>query len=523
MDISLIKGKFHRNYIKIEKLTNRQEFKALKSVVYREEYKPFIQSFNKTVSYSYLIDDTFVPLQFLPDITQQLSPLGFKINILNHNEIDNFYNTKLTKTKFDEFLNEIKLPDKFDISTDEYSYQPESVLGALRYKVARIRIGTGGGKTLITYIYCKMLLDNYDYFVNPSYNEEGEKQEVKKILIIVPKVDLVKQTVKAFNEYNQKNKPITIQSIYSGAKKVADADIIIGTYQSISNYETEFFDDFFCFISDEVHTSKAYSIRNAIYNKCKYVQYMFGMTATYPPYKTLDYLNIVAMFGPLVKEKTLRELIDDGNICDIIINRIIINYKNKETKNMYNDLKQMNNDAPLEEKVSNQEIYRNIKSMVQNLPNRNALINKIVSLNNNHLILVENLDYLETLFDTFNEYYRDDKQVIKIHGKVKNREEIFQKMEEFNNIICVATYDTFSTGISVNNIHYVHFPDGGKSMFRVLQGIGRGVRLHSNKNKLQVFDYVDKISNSAYISQAKSRLDIYKDEKLTITEKYITI
>lgn len=503
MDIRIVAGSNHRNYIQIEKLESLQELKDVEKIVYRSEYKPYIKSFNKNISYSYLINDTFIPLQFLSDIQNNFP---HKINIINKDELSKFYNTDISRTLFDALIKEIKLPPKYNIYAEAYSYQPNSVFKALITKTGRIKIGTGGGKTLITYLYCKYLLRHL----------RGDRK-ARKIMIIVPKVDLVKQTVKAFNEFNKFNETLNVQSVYSGAKKVADAEVIVGTYQSLCNYEPEYFDDFFCMIGDEAHTTKAYSIREEIYNKCKNIEYLFGMTATYPDYNTLDYLNIVAMFGPLIHEKSLRQLIDDGNICDIEINRVLIEYSDPAIKNITKKLKAENELLEVHDKLTGSEIYRAERAQVQKIPKRNKLIEKLSSLEGNHLILVENVEYLEHLYS---EMYLNftDKQVIFIHGGVKNRDELFELMENNSNVICIATYDTFSTGISVNNIHHIHFPDGGKSMFRVLQGIGRGVRLHISKKLVKVFDYVDKIIGSSYGKHANERLKIYKKEKLTVKE-----
>ena len=511
MKVKLVKGKNFRNYIQITHLESINELKTISKIVSRTEYKPFVKSFNKTVSASYLINDTFIPLQFLSDIEREFAPHN-KFEIENIDQLNEFYNTDIKNSDFKKLLREVKLPPKYDIWKSEYEYQPLSVIKALRSKVARIKVGTGGGKTLITYLYCKLLLRHIITEKNPA----------QKILIIVPKKDLVIQTVKAFKEFNQFNEPLIVESVYGGSKRIANADVVVGTFQSLCNYDAEYFDDFFCMIGDEAHTSKAYSIREEIYNKCKYVEYMFGMTATYPEYNTLDYLNIVAMFGRMVHEKSLRQLIDDGNICDIEIHRIEIDYADPEISNISKTFKSQNADLDEAEKLTHSQLYRAEKTYVQNLENRIDLMAKICALDNNHLILVDNRSYQDFIFNKF--YFKfTNKKVIIINGDTKDREILFEMMEEENNIICIATYDTFSTGVSVNNIHYVHFPDGGKSMFRVLQGIGRGVRLHANKKKLIVFDYVDKITGSVYLKHAKERLKMYIKEQLTHILKKVRI
>lgn len=510
MEVQLVKGKNFKNFMKIVKLNNLQELEAMRTVLTRKKYLPFLKAFNKTVTSSYLIQDTYIPLQFSQDINLKFATVN-EFKIINPEDYHLFYDMETTREEFDEILKSIKLPPKYDITKEEYDYQPTSVFNALKIKVARIKVGTGGGKTLITYLYCKFLL-NFKFKNN------------QKILIIVPRKDLVIQTVKAFKEFNEFNEPIIVSSVYSGAKQLANADIVIGTYQSLSNYDDDYFDDFGCLIADEAHTTKAYSIKTEIYSKCKNVEYLFAMTATYPEYNTIDYLDIVSMFGPLVLVKSLKNLIADGNIADIKINRFIINYGNHEDiKYFTKNLKAENKSLDEHEKLTGSQIYRAEKNMLQSCEIRNNFILKVVAkFKDTQLLLVENREYLDILYSMMYMHF-PDKKILQIHGDIADRQPILEQMEAESNVVCIATYETFSTGISVNNIHHVHFPDGGKSMFRVLQGLGRGVRLHKDKKYLNVFDYVDLIVSSSYQTHANERLKIYKTEKLNVVDIKITI
>lgn len=50
---------------------------------------------------------------------------------------------------------------------------------------------------------------------------------------------------------------------------------------------------------------------------------------------------------------------------------------------------------------------------------------------------------------------------------------------------------TLSTGVSINAIFNVIFTDSFKSEQIIIQSIGRGLRLHSDKDKVNIFDLVD--------------------------------
>ena len=61
----------------------------------------------------------------------------------------------------------------------------------------------------------------------------------------------------------------------------------------------------------------------------------------------------------------------------------------------------------------------------------------------------------------------------------------------------------------------------GKSFIRVVQSIGRGLRLHESKDKLRIFDIVDNTKYSS--SHAEYRKEIYDKEDIQWTERIIEI
>ena len=63
--------------------------------------------------------------------------------------------------------------------------------------------------------------------------------------------------------------------------------------------------------------------------------------------------------------------------------------------------------------------------------------------------------------------------------------------EEGTTKVLVASYGTLSTGVSINAIFNIIFADSFKSEQIIIQSIGRGLRLHSDKDKVNIFDLVD--------------------------------
>ena len=79
-----------------------------------------------------------------------------------------------------------------------------------------------------------------------------------------------------------------------------------------------------------------------------------------------------------------------------------------------------------------------------------------------------------------------NKEIYFIRGEVdvEERRRVQKLMEEQNNICVIAISKIFSTGINIKNLHYLIFSAGGKAKVKIIQSIGRGLRLHSDKKQL---------------------------------------
>lgn len=502
MKLTCIPGKNYKNYIHI-KLEDKEDLNRLESIrtcLTRTEYKAFIKSFNKNVTQSYLLNESFIPASFIQELSKKAIP-GMKEPkpIIENSDI--IFNNKLKREDFNDWFNSLILPDYINLDDERYSYQPESCFRALLFKLARIEATTGAGKTLITYLYCRYL---FEYYLNTK-----EFENRNKILIITPRTDLTKQTIQSLLEFDEgqalnTGNAMKITSIYSNSKYQADADIVLGNYQSIKNYDKDWFEQFGVFVIDELHTSKTYSIKTEIYDKVTNAEFFFGMTGTYPEENTLDYLNIVAMFGPSVLVKQTKEATEDGIIAPVKIAQVKIFYD--KDKDFSKNLK--------ENGIIGTEKYRIEKKFFQNNEERNNIIIDCISkLDGNQVILVESVEYIQTLLNLAKEKL-PNKKVFKIHGIVsqKERDEIKLFIKNNDNCVLFATYETMSTGISINNIMGVHFPDGGRGRIRIKQSIGRGVRLHPKKEFLTVFDYQDQMKNSSFRNHWLERNKLYVSE-----------
>ena len=100
-------------------------------------------------------------------------------------------------------------------------------------------------------------------------------------------------------------------------------------------------------------------------------------------------------------------------------------------------------------------------------------------------------------------------------AKIIDKRKIIRE-EGMTKVLC-ASYGTLSTGVSINAIFNVIFADSFKSEQIIIQSIGRGLRLHSDKDKVNIFDLVDVFDkeehNNALFRHYKEREGFYIKRK----------
>jgi superfamily II DNA or RNA helicase len=112
-----------------------------------------------------------------------------------------------------------------------------------------------------------------------------------------------------------------------------------------------------------------------------------------------------------------------------------------------------------------------------------------------------------------------NRKVFFVHGGVDTdeREEIRRIMEIENDAIIVASFGTFSTGISIRNLHNIIFAMPTKSSIRTLQSIGRGLRQSEGKEIATLYDIADDMRYKKHMNYTLShfveRTKIYNNEK----------
>ena len=141
------------------------------------------------------------------------------------------------------------------------------------------------------------------------------------------------------------------------------------------------------------------------------------------------------------------------------------------------------------------------------------------SLKGNTLILFQLVEKHGKHLNKLIEKVCPDHQVFFVYGgtDVQDRESIRKIAEENENAIIVASYGTFSTGISIRRLHNIIFASPSKSRIRVLQSIGRQLRKSEHKELARLYDIGDNLSWKTWknhtLKHFLERMKLYNAER----------
>ena len=409
-------------------------------------------------------------LEFAKDRGYKISTTPVKVNNISSDDIVSF-------------LNHLKIPYV------PHKHQVEAIRIAINKNRCLLLSPTGSGKSLMIYSLIRYYLDNMP--------------KDKKILIIVPTTGLVSQMYSDFKEYSkdtdwdlEKN----CHTIFAGQDKQTNKGVVISTWQSIYKMDEKYFAQFGAVFGDECHLFKAKSL-TSIMTKLKECPYRIGTTGTLDDSETHK-LVIEGLFGRVHNITTTKELMEKNLLSHLNIDCITLKYKLDEI-----------------EEVKRVKYDEEIKWILNNSKRNKFLVDLTCGIKGNTLVLFNYVkDHGIPLFESMQETCTD-KNVFLIHGKteVNYREEIRSILEKEENAILVASYGTCSTGINIKNINNIVFASPSRSVIRVLQSIGRGLRKTDTKDKVKLYDISDDLRYKKYVNHTyrhlQERIQIYDREK----------
>jgi superfamily II DNA or RNA helicase len=399
-------------------------------------------------------------------------------SFLNENQI-NFIIDEELKTNLELGFNN-PIVKKYDLEYREH--QEASVKNALTKGRGVIVVPTAGGKTLIM---CSIIESTRINMKNPN----------AKALVLVPSIQLVEQTAKDFESYGMKN-----VTKWSGSNKPdPDATTIIAGTQILLSEKTDlsFVSDIEIFLNDECHGTKKSNEINKVFNFLN-TNRRFGFTGTMPSCK-LDCWNIIGKLGDIIFEQKTEHLKNK---------KYISNFKIFVLQLFHNPLPKIN----INRNDPTQAYNTELDFLINNDRRNDVICNLSNKLQNNTIIMVDRIDHGLNLFSKLQKTCKKPSYFIRGSTEIEERERIRSLMEERNDVVVIAISKIFSTGINIPNLHNIIFATAGKAKIKIMQSIGRALRLHPTKNMAYIFD----ISDNTYYGKKH----LLEREELYIKEKY---
>jgi superfamily II DNA or RNA helicase len=310
-------------------------------------------------------------------------------------------------------------------------------------------------------------------------------------IVIVPTKDLVTQTEEDYinfgldvgvfygdrKDYGKKHTICTWQSIESLAKKTkagVELDIDI----------TKFFEDVVCVVADECHRAKGDVLRKILSGPLANAPIRWGLTGTMPELE-FEQVGVISCVGPVLNRVETTHLQEQGILAKLHVNIWQLQDMGTNAFSTY---------------------QTELKWLTTSPPRLNFLANKFTELaeTGNTLILVDRIETGTTLQSLI-----PDSIFISGQMKSEDRKAEYKEVQQVNGKVIIATYGVASTGININRIFNLVLFEAGKSFVRVIQSIGRGIRVAEDKDFVNVYDVC---SISKYSKQHSTRRKKFYNE-----------
>ena len=395
-----------------------------------------------------------------------------------------------------EFINPHADPET---PLEPYDDQYEAVSYMLNMNRSVCLSATSSGKSMIIYLAARI------------YQLMDEMQG-KHIFISVPSVDLVEQLYGDFKEYStfqgsNWNVAKHVQKISGDYCKDVSGSIVITTWHSFATLPRYVYDNIGAVIVDECHSASADVLTNILENLPN-TDIRHGLTGTLDKTECNESV-IQGLLGPAKKIVNAKELIEKGRATPVKVYMTILNHSEQAKKSLENDKSKI--------KAKGAGRYNlEIEYLNQSRERREFIKNMIASIPGNSVIIFDHVDsYGKELYEEFKAEY-DFPTYLNI-GEIKkeDRSQIREMMKGHTDAKLFASSGTMKQGISIKNLHNMFIISSSKSFIKLVQSIGRMMRLHDSKDVSRVIDIVDNltIDKSNYaMNHAHERVQIYSEE-----------
>lgn len=381
-----------------------------------------------------------------------------------------------------------------------YDYQYDAIHYALNMNRSIELAATSSGKSLIIYIMIRMY-------------QMMDELEGKPIFIIVPNTMLVEQLYADFENYSNYEgtnwRPLTFcQKISGKYSKHINKPIVITTWQSVKNIAPGFIIDAGAIFVDEVHTV-AGPVLAGILESAVNCDIRHGLTGTLQDMES-SILSAEGLLGPSKVIVTAKENIDAGRATEVDITVVVLDYDVQTKIDYNNDQKNVSDASPtvkFQSEINFINLLESRKKFIQDL---------VMKCKGNTLVMFDRVDsYGIPLYEACKAVHEN---TFLITGDIdaNERERIRLSLEGLTDAKVFATDKIVSTGVSIKNLHNGVLVSAGKAKIKLLQTLGRFMRLHKSKSKAYIYDLVDKIDYNGkpnyVLKHVEERIMYYKRE-----------
>ena len=265
-------------------------------------------------------------------------------------------------------------------------------------------------------------------------------------------------------------------------------DIMLCTVQSIEKILDTHLEEAEVLMVDECHEFGNGKTTLAALRAFPKALYRFGFTAT-PPSDIIPKLNLEGSLGPVCTSVDTSGLVDAGKLTKPIIQLI----------------DRPNTASGLDENMSYQEVY---ESYITHNESRNNIIKEIVNEIRRTqegariLILTKSLDHGRTLEKLLG---NGEVQFLQGADSLGERYKSISTFRRSRGPSTLIGTKILQTGINIEEITHFINARGMKSEIATLQALGRALRRHETKEKVFVYDFLDKEKYLSGHSTARKR------------------
>lgn len=310
-------------------------------------------------------------------------------------------------------------------------------------------LSTASGKTIITAILSKLV------------------EPYGRTIVIVPNKDLVKQTLKDYENFGLD------VGVYYGDQKDFGKTHTICTWQSLESIErqrrdkkredglVEFLEGVVAVIVDEAHEASAPVLKKMLTGPMANIPIRWAMTGTIPK-DAVAQLTLKVTIGDVVNYVKASDLQEKGILasCNVNILQTVDNIT-------YNDYQ-----SEFKYLTTNDKRLDWIAETIRN-----------AAKTGNTLVLVDRIKTGEELCKRLPE-------AVFIQGKIKQevRQETYDQINDSDNKIIISIYKLAAVGLNLPRLFNLVLIEPGKSFVRVIQSIGRGIRKAKDKDHVEIYD-----------------------------------